>query len=66
MTSERDSALIQGKARQQEAQDLRREVSSIIEKKKRVEGEVERLRGHLVQVEESYTVELMEGESCNE
>merc|ERR1719318_810191 len=62
MTSERDTAVTQGKARLQEAQDLRREVSSIIEKKKRVEGEVERLRGHLVQVEEGYTVELMEGE----
>jgi len=63
MTTERDSALSQGKSRIQEAQDLRREVSSIIEKKKRVEGEVERLRGHLVQVEEGYTVELMEGEA---
>jgi len=63
MTSERDIALTEGKARIQEAQDLRREVSSIIEKKKRVEGEVERLRGHLVQVEEGYTVELMDGES---
>jgi len=62
MSSERDTAVTQGKARLQEAQDLRREVSSIIEKKKRVEGEVERLRGHLVQVEEGYTVELMEGE----
>merc|ERR1719508_313191 len=62
MTSERDTAVTQCKARLQEAQDLRREVSSIIEKKKRVEGEVERLRGHLVQVEEGYTVELMEGE----
>merc|ERR1712142_1210095 len=62
ITSERDTCITQGKARLQEAQDLRREVSSIIEKKKRVEGEVERLRGHLVQVEEGYTVELMEGE----
>jgi len=62
MTAERDSCVTQGKARLQEAQDLRREVSSIIEKKKRVEGEVERLRGHLVQVEEGYTAELMEGE----
>jgi len=62
MTAERDSCVTQGKARLQEAQDLRREVSAIIEKKKRVEGEVERLRGHLVQVEEGYTAELMEGE----
>ena len=52
----------ENRARGQEAQDLRREVSAIIEKKKRVEGEVERLRNHLVQVEEGYTVELMESE----
>lgn len=62
MTNERSAALQENKARSQEAQDLRREVSSIIEKKKRVEGEVERLRNHLVQVEEGYTLELMEAE----
>eukprot|EP00091_Calanus_sinicus_P008904 TRINITY_DN21192_c0_g1_i1.p1 TRINITY_DN21192_c0_g1~~TRINITY_DN21192_c0_g1_i1.p1 ORF type:complete len:146 (+),score=50.22 TRINITY_DN21192_c0_g1_i1:85-522(+) len=60
MTSERDTAVTQGKARLQEAQDLRREVLHI--EREKVEGEVERLRGHLVQVEEGYTVELMEGE----
>ena len=63
MTNEKATALQENKARSQEAQDLRREVSSIIEKKKRVEGEVERLRTHLMQVEEGYTVELMEGEA---
>merc|ERR1711915_786654 len=62
MTSEKDNILTLSNARLQETQDLRKEVSSIIEKKKRVECEVERLRGHLVQVEEGYTVELMEGE----
>jgi hypothetical protein len=41
----------------QEAQDLRKELSSMIDKKQRVEGEVERLRGHLVQVEKGYTGE---------
>ena len=61
-SSEKDNALAQTKAKIQETQDLRKEVSSIIEKKKRVEGEVERLRAHLVQVEEGYTVELMESE----
>ena len=61
-STEKDNALTQTKAKIQETQDLRKEVSSIIEKKKRVEGEVERLRGHLVQVEEGYTVELMESE----
>ena len=61
-TNEKAAAVQESKARSQEAQDLRREVSAIIEKKKRVEGEVERLRTHLVQVEEGYTVELMEAE----
>ena len=62
VTGERDQALSQAKARLQEAQDLRKEVSSVIEKKRRVEGEVERLRSHLVSVEESYTGELVEAE----
>ena len=62
MTGERDQALSQARARLQEAQDLRKEVSSVIEKKRRVEGEVERLRSHLVSVEESYTGELVAGE----
>ena len=48
--------------RLKEVQDLRKEVSSVIEKKRRVEGEVERLRGHLVSVEEGYTTELVEAE----
>ena len=62
VTAERDSVLAQIRARSQEAQDLRKEVSSVIEKKRRVEGEVERLRGHLVSVEEGYTTELVEAE----
>ena len=60
--SEKEQALGQARARLKEAQDLRKEVSSVIEKKRRVEGEVERLRGHLVSVEEGYTTELVEAE----
>merc|ERR1719410_272270 len=37
-TNEKAAAVQESKARSQEAQDLRREVSAIIEKKKRVEG----------------------------
>jgi len=59
---EKEQALGQARARLKEAQDLRKEVSSVIEKKRRVEGEVERLRGHLVSVEEGYTTELVEAE----
>ena len=59
---EKEQALGRARARLKEAQDLRKEVSSVIEKKRRVEGEVERLRGHLVSVEEGYTTELVEAE----
>ena len=61
-SQEREASLAQARARTQETQDLRREVAAVIEKKRRVEGEVERLRGHLVQVEEGYTLELVEAE----
>ena len=49
-------------SRENEVRELHREVKSVIDKKKWVEGEVERLRAHLVQVEEGYTQELMQGE----
>ena len=49
-------------SRENEGRELHREVKSVIDKKKWVEGEVERLRAHLVQVEEGYTQELMQGE----
>lgn len=62
MGIERDQALAQASSRSEEAADLRREVAGIIEKKRRVEGEVERLRGHLVAVEEGYTNDLVHGE----
>jgi len=62
LVGERDQALGQARSRLQEAQDLRKEVSSVIEKKRRVESEVERLREHLIQVEEGYTGELVEAE----
>ena len=49
-------------SKESEAKELHREVKSVIDKKRFVEGEAERLRAHLVQVEESYTQELMQGE----
>ena len=36
----------------------RREVNSVIDKKKKLEGEVERLKHHLMTVEETYTHEV--------
>ena len=62
VTQEKEAAVSGIRARSQEAADLRKEVTAIIDKKKRVEGEVERLRAHLVQVEEGYTMELVEAE----
>ena len=62
MKGERDQALSQARARLQETQDLRKEFSSVIEKKGRVEGEVERLQSHLVSVKESHKGELVAAE----
>ena len=39
-----------------------RDRSSVIEKKRRVESEVEKLQGHRISVEEGYTIELVEAE----
>ena len=47
------------KGREKEVSDLHKEVKSVIEKKKWVEGELERLRSHLVTVEETYTQEII-------
>ena len=47
------------KGREKEVSDLHKEVKSVIEKKKWVEGELERLRSHLVTVEETYTQETI-------
>merc|ERR1712203_830196 len=41
---------------------LRKEVNSVIDKKKRLEQELDRLKKHLVSVEESYTQEAIESE----
>ena len=39
--------------------ETRKEVSNVIEKKKRLEQELERLRHHLLTVEETYTHEAL-------
>ena len=59
---EKEQALRQARPMLKEAQDLRKEVSSVIEKKRRVESEVEKLQGHRISIEEGYTIELVEAE----
>lgn len=59
---ERDQARLQVSDKDREMTGLRKEVNSVIDKKKRLEQELERLKQHLVTVEETYTQEALEGE----
>ena len=62
LAQDRNSIESRFKSKEKEVVDLHKEVKSVIEKKKWVEGELERLRKHLVSVEETYTQELVMGE----
>lgn len=62
LAQDRNSIESKLKSKEKEVVDLHKEVKSVIEKKKWVEGELERLRKHLVSVEETYTQELVMGE----
>lgn len=62
MSRERDSAKVCLAEREREMVGLRKEVNSVIDKKKRLEQELERLKKHLVSIEESYTQEALESE----
>ena len=42
--------------------ELRKEVNNVIDKKKRLEQETERLKQHLVDVEDGYTQEALQTE----
>ena len=55
LAADRNSIEARLKGKEKESGDLHKEVRSVIDKKRWVEGELERLRGHLVSVEESYT-----------
>jgi len=59
LAADRNSLETRLKGKEKEVTDLHKEVRSLIEKKKWVEGELERLRNHLVGIEESYTQELV-------
>ena len=62
MSRERDAAKVSLADRDREMVGLRKEVNSVIDKKKRLEQELDRLKKHLVAVEESYTQEAIESE----
>ena len=60
LQQELEQALRQARPMLKEAQDLRKEVSSVIEEEE--ESEVEKLQGHRISIEEGYTIELVEAE----
>ena len=62
MSRERDTAKVGLGEKEREMVGLRKEVNSVIDKKKRLEQELERLKQHLVSIEESYTQEAIESE----
>ena len=62
MSRDRDSAKIGLAEKEREMVGLRKEVNSVIDKKKRLEQELERLKQHLVTIEDSYTQEAIESE----
>ena len=59
---QRDEAQLQANEKDRQLSELRREVNNVIDKKKRLEHELERLKQHLVQVEEGYTNEALASE----
>jgi len=56
---DRDSAQSVTSNRERELQELKREVNNVIEKKRKLEQELSRLKEHLVAVEESGTQEVL-------
>ena len=62
LMKQRDEAQLQANEKDRQLSELRREVNNVIDKKKRLEHELERLKQHLVQVEEGYTNEALASE----
>lgn len=59
MKRQSDETQLKLSDRDRELAETRREVANVIEKKKRLEQELERLRQHLLTVEDSYTQEAL-------
>ena len=62
LMKQRDEAQLLANEKDRQLSELRREVNNVIDKKKRLEHELERLKQHLVQVEEGYTNEALASE----
>ena len=62
MKKERDEAKLRLSDKDRELTELRREVNNVIDKKRRLEQELERLRQHLLAVEDGYTQEALSTE----
>ena len=59
---ERDDIQIKANDKDRQLAELRKEVNNVIDKKKRLEHELDRLKQHLVEVEEGYTQEALAAE----
>merc|ERR1739838_351200 len=59
---ERDEVQIKANDKDRQLAELRKEVNNVIDKKKRLEHETERLKQHLVDVEDGYTQEALQTE----
>ena len=59
---ERDEVQIRANDKDRQLAELRKEVNNVIDKKKRLEQETERLKQHLVDVEDGYTQEALQTE----
>ena len=63
MIEEKDTFQIKSDNKDRQLSELRKEVNNVIDKKKRLEQEVDRLKQHLVEVEDNYTQEALEAEA---
>lgn len=59
---ERDESQLSVNDKDRQLTELRHEVNNVIDKKKKLEHELVRLKQHLVVVEEGYTQEALEAE----
>ena len=59
---ERDEVQIRANDKDRQLAELRKEVNNVIDKKERLEQETERLKQHLVDVEDGYTQEALQTE----
>ena len=59
---EKDQVQVQSNDKDRNLLELRKEVNNVIDKKKKLEYELERLKHHLMEIEEAHTNEVIEAE----